>query len=73
MNPEVPISDQCCAPVANTQMIQWRASGDLSPRCQRPAKVALPGAFGYRWFCTQHATIWREHNRIVEQIYSLGG
>ena len=62
---------KCCAPVLNQEMIQHRANDDPAPRCLREGKLLLRGAFGYRWFCKQHAAIWQEHNRIVARMRAL--
>ena len=62
---------KCCAPILDERCLKLRASRSTSLRCQRDGKYPLAGAFGTRWFCFEHARIWREHNRIVERIRSL--
>lgn len=58
---------RCAAPVLEERALARRSSRSTNPRCQRSGKVEIAG----RWFCCQHAPIWRTHYAIVERIRNI--
>jgi hypothetical protein len=39
--------------------------------CSRNGPYAWAGAFGERWLCSRHRTLYRTHDRILRRIRSL--
>lgn len=58
---------KCASPVLHLEEIRHRSTRSTDPRCQRDGKVEVAG----KWFCYQHAPIWRTHYEIVERIRNL--